>query len=118
MLLKSSEENGGVEGLDILDGNITKINSSKDIKVPHMGWNNVKYLRNHTLLKDIPDESSFYFVHSYCCLKSENAITETDHGTNFISALGKDNIFAVQFHPEKSQEVGLRLYKNFLDWSI
>jgi len=118
MLLKSSEENGGVEGLDILDGNITKINSSKDIKVPHMGWNTVKYLRNHTLLKDIPDESSFYFVHSYCCLKSENAITETDHGTNFISALGKDNIFAVQFHPEKSQEVGLRLYKNFLDWSI
>ena len=118
MLLKSSEENGGVEGLDILDGNITKINSSKDIKVPHMGWNTVKYLTNHTLLKDIPDESSFYFVHSYCCLKSENAITETDHGINFISALGKDNIFAVQFHPEKSQEAGLRLYKNFLDWSI
>ena len=118
MLLKSSEENGGVEGLDILDGNITRINSSKDIKVPHMGWNTVKYLKNHTLLKDIPDESSFYFVHSYCCLESEDAITETDHGTSFVSALGKDNIFAVQFHPEKSQEVGLILYKNFLDWSI
>jgi glutamine amidotransferase len=57
-------------------------------------------------------------VHSYCCLSSEDALTETEHGKNFISSLAKDNIFAVQFHPEKSQTVGLDLYKNFLDWSI
>ena len=83
-----------------------------------MGWNKVKHLGDHFLLRDIPDESSFYFVHSYCCLESVDAITETTHGNKFISALAKDNIFAVQFHPEKSQNSGLQLYKNFLDWSI
>lgn len=118
MLLKFSEENGGVEGLDILNGSITKIHSSRDVKVPHMGWNKVKHLGDHFLLRGIPDESSFYFVHSYCCLESEDAITETTHGSKFISALAKDNIFAVQFHPEKSQNSGLQLYKNFLDWKI
>jgi glutamine amidotransferase len=118
MLLKFSEENGGVEGLDILNGSITKIHSSRDVKVPHMGWNKVKHLGDHFLLRGIPDESSFYFVHSYCCLESEDAITETTHGSKFISALAKDNIFAVQFHPEKSQNSGLQLYKNFLDWRI
>jgi glutamine amidotransferase len=118
MLLKFSEENGGVEGLDILNGSITKIHSSRDVKVPHMGWNKVKYLGDHFLLRGIPDESSFYFVHSYCCLESEDAVTETTHGSKFISALAKDNIFAVQFHPEKSQNSGLQLYKNFLDWRI
>lgn len=118
MLLKFSEENGGVEGLDILNGSITKIHSSRDVKVPHMGWNKVKHLGDHFLLRGIPDESSFYFVHSYCCLESEDAVTETTHGSKFISALAKDNIFAVQFHPEKSQNSGLQLYKNFLDWRI
>ena len=118
MLLKFSEENGGVEGLDILNGSITKIHSSRDVKVPHMGWNKVKHLGDHFLLRGIPDERSFYFVHSYCCLESEDAITETTHGSKFISALAKDNIFAVQFHPEKSQNSGLQLYKNFLDWRI
>ena len=118
MLLKFSEENGGVEGLNILNGSITKIHSSRDVKVPHMGWNKVKHLGDHFLLRGIPDESSFYFVHSYCCLESEDAITETTHGSKFISALAKDNIFAVQFHPEKSQNSGLQLYKNFLDWRI
>jgi glutamine amidotransferase len=83
-----------------------------------MGWNKVKHLGDHFLLRGIPDESSFYFVHSYCCLGSEDAITETTHGSKFISALAKDNIFAVQFHPEKSQNSGLQLYKNFLDWRI
>ena len=118
MLLKFSEENGGVEGLDILNGSITKIHSSREVKVHHMGWNKVKHLGDHFLLRGIPDESSFYFVHSYCCLESEDAITETTHGSKFISALAKDNIFAVQFHPEKSQNSGLQLYKNFLDWRI
>ena len=118
MLLESSEENEGVKGLNILDGNVTKIKSSDEIKVPHMGWNKVKFLKDHFLFKNIPDSSFFYFVHSYCCLSSEDALTETEHGENFISSLAKDNIFAVQFHPEKSQTVGLDLYKNFLDWSI
>ena len=118
MLLESSEENEGVNGLNILDGKVTKIKSSDEIKVPHMGWNKVRFLKDHFLFKNIPDSSFFYFVHSYCCLSSEDALTETEHGENFISSLAKDNIFAVQFHPEKSQTVGLDLYKNFLDWSI
>lgn len=118
MLLESSEENEGVNGLNILDGKVTKIKSLDKIKVPHMGWNKVKFLKDHFLFKNIPDSSFFYFVHSYCCLSSEDALTETQHGENFISSLAKDNIFAVQFHPEKSQTVGLDLYKNFLDWSI
>ena len=118
MLLESSEENGGVDGLDILDGKVTKINSSKEVKVPHMGWNEVKFLKEHLLLKNIPDSSFFYFVHSYCCLSSKDALTETIHGGRFVSCIAKDNIFAVQFHPEKSQGMGLELYKNFLNWNI
>ena len=118
MLLKSSEENGGVDCFDILDGKVTKIKASKEIKVPHMGWNRVKFLREHVLLKNIPDSSFFYFVHSYCCCSSEDAVTETTHGGSFISCLAKDNIFAVQFHPEKSQDMGLELYRNFLNWNI
>ena len=118
MLLESSEENGGVDGLDILEGKVTKIKASKEVKVPHMGWNEVKFLKEHLLLKNIPDSSFFYFVHSYCCLSSKDALTETIHGERFVSCIAKDNIFAVQFHPEKSQGMGLELYKNFLNWNI
>ena len=118
MLLESSEENEGVTCLNILDGKIVRIPTLVDIKVPHMGWNKVNFISDHFLWKKIPDRSFFYFVHSYCCLSSSDAISETSHGTNFISTLGKENIFAVQFHPEKSQNLGLQLYKNFLDWKI
>ena len=118
MLLESSEENEGVTCLKILDGKIVKIPPLIDIKVPHMGWNKVNFISDHFLWKKIPDRSFFYFVHSYCCLSSSDAISETSHGTNFISTLSKENIFAVQFHPEKSQNLGLQLYKNFLDWKI
>ena len=118
MLLESSEENGGVEGLGLLNGKVCKIQPNKDIKVPHMGWNQVNYLKEHFLLKNIMDSSYFYFVHSYCCLSSKDALTETIHGEKFVSSFAKDNIFAVQFHPEKSQSAGLQLYKNFLNWSV
>lgn len=118
MLLESSEENEGVTCLNILDGKIVRIPPLVDIKVPHMGWNKVNFISDHFLWKKIPDRSFFYFVHSYCCLSSSDAISETSHGTNFISTLSKENIFAVQFHPEKSQNLGLQLYKNFLDWKI
>ena len=118
MLLESSEENGGVEGLGLLNGKVCKIQPNKDIKVPHMGWNQVTYLKEHFLLENITDSSYFYFVHSYCCLTSKDALTETIHGEKFVSSFAKDNIFAVQFHPEKSQSAGLQLYKNFLNWSV
>tara|TARA_B100000405_G_C16678351_1_gene408392 strand:- start:389 stop:1000 length:612 start_codon:yes stop_codon:yes gene_type:complete len=118
MLLESSEENEGVTCLKILDGKIVRIPPLVDIKVPHMGWNKVNFISDHFLWNKIPDRSFFYFVHSYCCLSSSDAISETSHGTNFISTLSRENIFAVQFHPEKSQNLGLQLYKNFLDWKI
>ena len=118
MLLESSEENGGVEGFGLLNGKVCKIQPNKDIKVPHMGWNQVNYLKEHFLLENIMDSSYFYFVHSYCCLSSKDALTETIHGEKFVSSFAKDNIFAVQFHPEKSQNAGLQLYKNFLNWSV
>ena len=118
MLLESSEENDGVKCLNILDGRIVKIPASKEIKVPHMGWNKINSLSAHFLWSNIPNSSFFYFVHSYCCLSSSDAISETSHGSIFISALVNDNIFAVQFLPEKSQNLGLQLYKNFQAWSI
>ena len=118
MLLDSSEENNGVKGLSILEGKVERIDDSNEVKVPHMGWNKVEYLKDHFLFKNIPNSSYFYFVHSYCCKASRDELTATTHGEKFVSSLAKDNIFAVQFHPEKSQTVGLELYKNFLSWSI
>ncbi len=118
MLLDSSEENNGVKGLSILEGKVERIDDSNEVKVPHMGWNKVEYLKDHFLFKNIPNSSYFYFVHSYCCKVSRDELTRTIHGEKFVSSLAKDNIFAVQFHPEKSQTVGLELYKNFLSWSI
>jgi len=115
MLLESSEENEGVTCLNILDGKIVRIPPLVDIKVPHMGWNQVNFISDHFLWNKIPDRSFFYFVHSYCCLSSSDAISETIHGTNFISTLSRENIFAVQFHPEKSHKYGKKLFENFIN---
>ena len=117
LLLDYSEENNGVVGLGILEGRITKIPLNANIKIPHMGWNQVKKLKDHYIWKSIDDNSFFYFVHSYFCAASKSAISQTNHGYNFVSALAKENILAVQFHPEKSQRVGLRFYKNFINWN-
>ena len=107
------------EGLNWIPGEVVKLElGESNLKIPHMGWNKVKFLSDHFLWNNIPDCSFFYFVHSYCCLSSSDAISETNHGNSFISSLGKENIFSVQFHPEKSQDLGLQLYKNFLDWRI
>jgi len=88
------------------------------LKVPHMGWNEVVQSRPHALFEGIADRSRFYFVHSYYCAPSDAAATAatTDYGIAFTSAVARDNIFATQFHPEKSAEAGLRLLANFLRW--
>ncbi len=87
-------------------------------KVPHMGWNQVRQDREHPIWDGIPDMTSFYFVHSYYVVpqSSEDIAGSTQYGDWFTSALARDNIFATQFHPEKSAEYGLRLYKNFVSW--
>ena len=87
-------------------------------KVPHMGWNQVRQDRQHPLWDGIPDLTSFYFVHSYYVVpqRKEDVVGSTEYGDWFTSAVTKDNIFATQFHPEKSAEYGLKLYKNFVSW--
>ena len=87
-------------------------------KVPHMGWNQVRQDRQHPLWSGIPDLTSFYFVHSYFVVpqRKEDVAGSTEYGDWFTSAVARDNIFATQFHPEKSAEYGLKLYKNFVSW--
>lgn len=89
------------------------------LKVPHMGWNQVRQTRSHPLWEGIPDRTHFYFVHSYYAAPADPALTvgESDYGLAFTCAVAAANIFAVQFHPEKSAEHGLRLYRNFVDWN-
>tara|TARA_Y100000588_G_scaffold177650_1_gene191653 strand:- start:74 stop:568 length:495 start_codon:yes stop_codon:yes gene_type:complete len=116
ILLKESEESGGTNCLGLVDGILKKLNVSEDIKVPHMGWNIVNQSISHPMFEGISQNSFFYFVHSYAALDSKNKVSTTDHGQEFISSVYKDNIFAVQFHPEKSQDDGLKIYKNFASW--
>jgi glutamine amidotransferase len=122
-MLLDSQENGHTDCLGMFDGHVLKFaepleNADGDVlKVPHMGWNQVKQTA-HPLWKNIPDNSRFYFVHSYYAqVKNSSHIAGTsDYPNAFTCALMKDNVFAVQFHPEKSQHVGLQLLANFLVW--
>ena len=117
MLLKSSEENGGVDCFDILDGKVTKINASKEIKVPHMGWNKVKISQSNKNEFNNFEDSKFYFIHSYYAKPTltENIVGTTVHGHEFASIIKKNNIYGVQFHPEKSHNYGKFFFKKFLN---
>ena len=123
-LMDFSEENQGVDCLGFMTGKVMRFGKGlhdldgKRLKVPHMGWNKVKQIRDHPLWKDVPDNSRFYFVHSYYVHTSDKIkITgTTSYGNEIISCLAEGNIFATQFHPEKSQKVGLTLLRNFLTW--
>lgn len=119
LLSTSSTEGGPQKGLNWINGEVIKIISNdKNIKVPHMGWNSVKHTNNSGLFKNIKNSSSFYFVHSYHFVpKDKSIITGTCfHGVEISSSLQKENIFATQFHPEKSHNVGTELLKNFLNY--
>ncbi len=123
-IMDFSEENQGVDCLGFMTGKVMRFGKGlhdldgKRLKVPHMGWNKVKQIRDHPLWKDVPDNSRFYFVHSYYVHTSDKIkITgTTSYGNEIISCLAEGNIFATQFHPEKSQKVGLTLLRNFLTW--
>ena len=112
MLAKDSEENGFHKGLGWIDGHIKAL-PKKDLKLPHMGWNIVSPTNKNKLVTMSQD---YYFVHSYYfeCQKKENILAESLYGINFTSIVGKENIYGVQFHPEKSSSQGLKLLKNFL----
>ena len=125
MLFERSEE-GPTEGLALIGGDVRKFDlagrqqpDGSRYKVPQMGWNRVAQRRAHPLWEGIPDGAWFYFVHSFYARPSDprHSVGETEYGASFTSAVGRDNIFATQFHPEKSAEHGLALYRNFLHWN-
>jgi glutamine amidotransferase len=119
VLLDSSEENGGTACLGLLQGTVRHFPPDAGIKIPHMGWNQVSFTRAHPLTAGIPEDSEFYFVHSYYPAPAEESqvLGKTEYGgIVFPSMLAKGNVAACQFHVEKSGACGLRLLKNFSDW--
>jgi imidazole glycerol-phosphate synthase subunit HisH len=129
MLLTRSEEGqhaDGTPGLGLMEGEVIRFRlegrlqpDGSRYKVPQMGWNQVHQVRPHALWTGVPDAAYFYFVHSFYARPSDphHSVGETDYGSRFTCALARDNIFATQFHPEKSAEHGLALYRNFLHWN-
>ena len=117
MLFEQGEE-GDTPGLGLLGGRVPRLAAQQGLKIPHMGWNEVRQARSHPLWQGIADASRFYFVHSYYPQPAERALTAAtcEYGVTFTCAVARDNIFAVQFHPEKSQTAGLRLLSNFVQW--
>ena len=106
-------EEGGAEGLGLLRGDVVRLPS--DVKVPHMGWNEVRWTGDHPLAQGLEDGSSFYFVHSYACTPEDDVtVGRTEHGIEFAAAVARGNVFGTQFHPEKSGEAGLRIYENLV----
>ncbi|MDO3720791.1 imidazole glycerol phosphate synthase subunit HisH [Marinobacter sp. chi1] len=123
-LMSRSEENGGVEGIGLFPSEVrffgdNLVEDGERLKVPHMGWNEVYQTVDHPLWHNIPDGDRFYFVHSYYAEAEGNAdmAGRSHYGVDLAVAVARENIFAVQFHPEKSARAGLQLLKNFVDWS-
>ena len=117
LLFERSDESDGVPGLGILPGEILRIPEKVGLKIPQIGWNNIKIDTNCPLFKDLPETPYVYFVHSYYLKAKEESMVKatTEYGTLIHAAVQKDNVFACQFHPEKSSEVGLKILKNFVE---
>lgn len=116
-------EDGGIDGLGLFDGEVEHFTSHQaaevHAKIPHMGWNQVSQKTDHALWQGIEDQSRFYFLHSYAATSADDSIVQgmADYHHEFIAAVGRDNVFATQFHPEKSHADGLQLLKNFASWN-
>lgn len=117
LLFERSEESPGVQGLGILKGEILRIPETEGLKVPHMGWNSLEFSGDGRLFQGIPEDAYVYFVHSYYLKAEEPEIVtaRTEYGTEIHASVEKGQIFACQFHPEKSSDVGLRILKNFVE---
>ncbi|CAH2213003.1 imidazole glycerol phosphate synthase subunit HisH [Tepidibacter aestuarii] len=112
LLYEKSYENGEYEGLGLIKGNVEKLDI--DLKVPHMGWNNIKFNKNDEILKYINEDDYVYFVHSYYVNSSnEELVAYTDYGTTIPSIVRKNNVYGIQFHPEKSSQVGVNILKAY-----
>lgn len=116
LMFDSSEESPGVKGLGLLPGKIVRIPDDGGLKVPHIGWNNLKFPHTGRLFQGLPEDSYVYFVHSYYLQAQEESIVTatTEYGTLIHASVEKDNIFACQFHPEKSSGVGMKILRNFV----
>lgn len=117
LLFDVSYENGRHEGLGVLRGEVVRFDLPRQYSVPHMGWNQLKIVRRAPVLADARDGDHVYFVHSYYVVPADETViaAETDYGGSFCAAVWRDNIFATQFHPEKSQAIGLAMLKNFAE---
>ena len=115
LLMESSEEAPGAKGLGIIKGKTIKFDKNCGLKIPQIGWNSVSKVKNHKCLEKIKDNEFFYFVHSYYVVPEDEFYWAgvTEYGIRFCSCIGRNNIFATQFHPEKSQDAGLQVIKNF-----
>lgn len=115
-LFEHSDEMGNHKGLGILEGHVTRFPPFEDLKVPHMGWNRLNANKPSALLDNFTEASYAYFVHSYYCVPQnpQDALITVEYGISFTAAVQRDNVYGVQFHPEKSQRVGLQLLTNFL----
>lgn len=117
LLFTRSYEDGDHTGLGIFPGEVVRIAATPELKVPHMGWNQLHFRRPASLLAGLPDGSEVYFVHSYVAVPEDPSLVaaETDYPTPFASMIWRDNVFATQFHPEKSQQVGLHMLRRFAE---
>ncbi|MEO0560638.1 MAG: imidazole glycerol phosphate synthase subunit HisH [Chloroflexota bacterium] len=119
-LFERSDEMGDHEGFGVLSGKVTRFEDRPGLKVPHMGWNALQPRQTTSLLDGLPDPSFAYFVHSYYCVPDDESdvLITADYGEPFTAGVQRDNVYGVQFHPEKSQRTGLRILKNFLEMPI
>ena len=125
VLMAHSEENQGIDCMNLYDGDVRAFadealrSSMRGLKIPHMGWNQVVQKRSHPLWQEIEDNSRFYFVHSYYVEPADDSLImgTTEYGIDFVSVIARENVFAAQFHPEKSAHDGLQLLKNFCRWN-
>ena len=115
LICRESMEDGAHQGLGWIDAKVSHFPSGQNLKVPHMGWNAIEIGKDSPLVNDIHDGADVYFVHSYYvdCADKSNEICSTEHGLRFASVIARENVFGMQFHPEKSQAVGMQLLRNF-----
>jgi imidazole glycerol-phosphate synthase subunit HisH len=117
LLFERSFEDGEYQGLGVVAGDVVRFELPREYRVPHMGWNQLHFCRRPPIFAGVPEGAHFYFVHSYYVVPRDRSLiaTETDYSQPFCSSIWRGNLFATQFHPEKSQEVGLRVLKNFAE---
>lgn len=118
LLFDMGEEHGQSVGLGLISGRVTRLHPQPMLRIPHVGWNSLVPVRKHPVLAGIKDEMDFYFVHSFQCEPAnfDSVIARCDYGGEFVAVAGHGNIIGVQFHPEKSQDAGLKLLDNFARW--